>query len=299
MDWRALGNKRNLAVVGGVVVLSALAYGATYAYGLYQDLKNTQVELAARTGRFSADRDLLQQRISELEIENAEITATLSDEQKKNLELEREKKRNERKIDTLTKLTTIDPELLKKYSKVYFLSENYVPTKLENIDAEFLIDPSKPLQFLDEVYGHLEDLLEDANRAGTELRVISAYRSFEEQKTIKSGYRVQYGTGANAFSAEQGYSEHQLGTTVDFTTPTIKGAYTTFENTSAFAWLQKNAYKYGFVLSYPKGNQYYVYEPWHWRFVGEDLAADPPYQNMHFYEMDQRDIDEYLIKIFD
>jgi D-alanyl-D-alanine carboxypeptidase len=131
------------------------------------------------------------------------------------------------------------------------------------------------------------------------LRVVSAYRSFAEQMTLKSGYRVQYGTGANAFSAEQGYSEHQLGTTVDFTTPVIKGAYASFENTTAYAWLTKNAYKYGFILSYPKGNSYYVYEPWHWRFVGKDLADRLHDEGLDFYEMDQREIDEYLIRIFD
>lgn len=241
----------------------------------------------------------LEQEMREVQQENDDITATLSEEQKKNLDLEREKRRNERKIDTLTKLTTIDPELLKKYSKVYFLSENYVPRKLDDIDAKYLIDPAKPLKILDDISKNLDDMLEDANRDGTELRALSAYRSFEEQKGLKSGYVVQYGTGANAFSAEQGYSEHQLGTTIDFTTPAIKGAYTTFENTSAYDWLTKNAYKYGFVLSYPKGNTYYVYEPWHWRFVGEDLADDLHDDNMHFYEMDQRKIDEYLIDIFD
>lgn len=241
----------------------------------------------------------LEQKMSEVQQENNDITATLSEEQKKNLDLEREKRRNERKIDTLTKLTTIDPELLKKYSKVYFLSENYVPRKLDNIDVKYLIDPAKPIRILDDISKNLDDMLEDANRDGVQLRALSAYRSFEEQRGLKSGYVVQYGTGANSFSAEQGYSEHQLGTTIDFTTPTIKGAYTSFDTTTAYAWLEKNAYKYGFILSYPKGNTYYVYEPWHWRFVGEDLADDLRDDDMHFYEMDQRKIDGYLINIFD
>jgi D-alanyl-D-alanine carboxypeptidase len=111
---------------------------------------------------------------------------------------------------------------------------------------------------------------------------------------------VTYGSGANAFSADQGYSEHQLGTTFDFTTEGIGGGLvTSFENTPAFAWLKDNAHKYGFTLSYPKDNAYYVYEPWHWRFVGEDLAEDLHEAGKTFYDWDQREIDKYLIKIFD
>ena len=52
-------------------------------------------------------------------------------------------------------------------------------------------------------------------------------------------------------------------------------------------------------MSYPKGNSYYVYEPWHWRFVGKELADDLYDENKKFYELDQREIDEYLLKIFD
>jgi D-alanyl-D-alanine carboxypeptidase len=86
---------------------------------------------------------------------------------------------------------------------------------------------------------------------------------------LKSQYRVTYGAGtANSFSADQGYSEHQLGTTVDFTTPKVGGTLTGFDKTDSYKWLQNNAYKYGFILSYPSSNGYYIFEPWHWRFVG-------------------------------
>lgn len=296
------GAKKAILAASPVILIAGAAYGANYSYGLHQDLRGTEAELAERSAALEENSKQLQelaQRLAETEKENENITAVLSEEQKKNLDLEREKRRNEREIDTLTKLTTLDPELLKKYSKVYFLSENYEPARLKDIDDEYLIDPARPLQTLDEVAPYLEDLLEDAEREDIPLRVLSAYRSFEEQARLKSGYVVQYGSGANSFSAEQGYSEHQLGTTVDFTTPEIRGAYLSFENTPAFEWLTENAYKYGFILSYPKGNQFYIYEPWHWRFVGEDLAEDLHEDNKHFYEMDQREIDEYLIDIFD
>ena len=113
---------------------------------------------------------------------------------------------------------------------------------------------------------------------------------------------MTYGSGtANQFSADQGYSEHQLGTTLDFTTPVIKGALLSFAKTTAYTWMNDNAYKYGFVISYPKQNTYYEYEPWHWRFVGRELATY--LHNIdnggYFYQLDQRFIDTYLVKIFD
>ena len=227
--------KKILVVIGVVVVLAAIGYGAFYAYGLYQKLRSTEGELASRTVAFEDKIRQLEQNIAEVTQENADIKATLTDEQRKNLDLEAAKRRNERKIDTLTKLTTIDPELLKKYSKVYFLSENYVPPALTDIDTKYLIDPAKPLQMLDQVTPHLQDMLREASRDEVQIRVVSAYRSFAEQKDLKSGYRVQYGTGANTFSAEQGYSEHQMGTTVDLTTPVLKGAYPSFDTTTAYA----------------------------------------------------------------
>ena len=81
-----------------------------------------------------------------------------------------------------------------------------------------------------------------------------------------------YGSGANSFSADQGYSEHQLGTTVDFSTSSLGGSLNGFDQTEAYEWLDKNAHRFGFILSYSKDNAYYIYEPWHWRFVGKDLA---------------------------
>ena len=110
---------------------------------------------------------------------------------------------------------------------------------------------------------------------------------------------MTYGQGANKFSADQGYSEHQLGTTVDFTNSTIGSDLSRFEGTDQHAWLVKNAYKYGFTMSYPENNEYYQYEPWHWRFVGKDLARHLHRKDTYFYDMEQRDIDEYIINLFD
>ena len=108
-----------------------------------------------------------------------------------------------------------------------------------------------------------------------------------------------YGSGANQFSAEQGYSEHQLGTTVDLTTSEVGELSVKLDATPAYQWLTANAYRYGFILSYPKGNAFYQYEPWHWRFVGVTLATKIAVAGTHFYEMLQNDIDANLVNIFD
>ena len=201
-------------------------------------------------------------------------------------------------VFTLDKLTKTDPQLLAKYSKVYFLNENYTPVSLVQIPAASVWN-GKEEYFHAQALAHLERLLTASKEAGAEVQIISAYRSFERQKDLKSKYKVTYGTGANTFSAEQGYSEHQLGTAVDFTTLALGAAFEKFDQTTSFMWLKEVAYKYGFILSYPKGNAYYIYEPWHWRYVGVELATKLHDEKKNFYDMDQRAINEYLVKIFD
>ena len=204
-------------------------------------------------------------------------------------------------VETLEKLSKTDPELLQKYSKVFFLNEHYAPERLAAVSKEFVYDENRTERIHALVKPHLEDLLEEAQDDEIELYIKSSFRSFNEQGALKGAYSVTYGAGtANQFSADQGYSEHQLGTTVDFVTTGLGGQLTTaFENTAAYAWLAENAHRWGFVLSYPKNNGYYIYEPWHWRFVGEDLAERLYEDGEHFYDLDQREIDEYLVLLFD
>lgn len=203
-------------------------------------------------------------------------------------------------VDVLEKLRNTDRELLQKYSKVFFLNEHYAPPRLAQIEKEYTYNEARTEKIHSEVERYLEDMLNDAQDDDIQLYVRSAYRSFEEQKALKSNYTVTYGAGtANAFSADQGYSEHQLGTTLDLSASRNESLSVAFENTKAFEWLNSNAYKYGFVLSYPKGNAYYMYEPWHWRFVGKELAKDLHRKEKNFYDLEQREIDEYLADIFD
>jgi len=203
-------------------------------------------------------------------------------------------------VSSIQKTNSVDLELLAKYSKVYFLNENYTPQKLSPIDVKY-IDPSKKeLLFLDKVLPHLEKMMADAYASSTDIKVLSTYRSYKTQGELKYNYTIIYGSGANKFSADQGYSEHQLGTAMDFTTSKMRQSLTTsFNKTPAYKWLTENAHKYGFILSYPRNNGFYQFEPWHWRFIGVDFATRLHDEGKVFYDLDQRLIDTYLLGFFD
>ncbi len=227
------------------------------------------------------------------------LSQSLQAEQAKNSMFESQIQSIAGTVGTLKKLSETDKELLQKYSKVYFLSENYVPSKMVDIPPNYLMEPSRTMQFHADALPFLMRMMNEAGANNMTLQVVSAYRSFYDQISVKSGHKLVYGSGANQFSADQGYSEHQLATTVDFTTPKLAGLSLQLEKDPAYQWLAANAYRFGFILSYPKNNSYYQFEPWHWRFVGVQLATRLHNEGKSFYDLTQREIDAYLISIFD
>ncbi|MES2668087.1 MAG: M15 family metallopeptidase [Patescibacteria group bacterium] len=289
-----------LAIAAGSVLTLALAgVGAYGAYALSESLEDARTALReARTAAEEAEARLAL-RLAEKTEEAISLEGALRLAQEENVRLSGDLEELNGTVNDLEKIVAAEPVLLAKYSKVYFLNENYVPSELEDVAPAFAYQPERSYKVHGDVEPFLEDLLEDAREDGFELKVASSYRSFAEQKALKSSYTVRFGTGANAFSAEQGYSEHQLGTAVDFTTDAVGGMFVGFDRTEEFAWLTENAWRYGFILSYPKGNSYYQYEPWHWRFVGRELAERLHEDEKSFYTLDQRTIDEYLGKLFD
>jgi len=273
-----------------IVIVLLLGAGT---YGVFE-LTKTRTALEQSVARANE----LSEQLATLQNDNSDLTEALDSTRRDNDNLEQELDDLDDKYDDLRKLTRTDSELLAKYSKVFFLSENYAPAQLTQIAQEYISDADDEY-FQRQAYKYLKLMLDAARKNDVDITIVSGYRSFDEQKVLKSGYNVTYGSGANAFSADQGYSEHQLGTAVDFSTMATNGALDGFQTTEAHAWLQKNAYKYGFVLSYSAGNTYYQYEPWHWRFVGRKLADDLHDDEKNFYDLDQRDIDTYLINLFD
>lgn len=273
--------------------------GFLYGGYRYLELARWKASLEVQNAAIEQTLGLVKGNLGRAEKDIADLSETLRAEQGKNATFEAQIREISGVVGLLEKRSKIDPELLKKYSRVYFLSENYAPAQLSAIDTQYLYNEKKSQLVLPAVRSPLENMLAAAQQDGVPLRVISAFRSFYEQASIKSGYKVIYGSGANQFSADQGYSEHQLGTTVDLTTPEVGETFSRFEKTTAYKWLTDNAHGFGFTLSYPKNNAYYQYEPWHWRFVGVALATKLHNENKYFYELTQREIDEYLITLFD
>lgn len=122
----------------------------------------------------------------------------------------------------------------------------------------------------------LAELISAANSDGQELLVLSAFRSYTEQKQNFAHFTGIYGDDAEIVSAPPGQSQHQLGTTVDFTNAEVNyELLPAFGKTSASKWLEDNAWKHGFIITYPKGDKQGTgrqHEPWEYRYVGEKLA---------------------------
>ena len=111
----------------------------------------------------------------------------------------------------------------------------------------------------------------DAKSAGLNIWIKSGFRSYQDQVAVYNGWVKKDGKSkADTYSARAGHSEHQSGLAMD-----LNSLSQSFENTKEFKWLNENAYKYGFILRYPKSKEGltgYIYEPWHYRYVGVDIA---------------------------
>jgi LAS superfamily LD-carboxypeptidase LdcB len=271
------------------LILSATIFGAN-------QYLNTKIELIEKESYYQAKISKLETELSDNKLKNELLNQSLALKSNENESLAEEVTKT---TITLEKIKETDKELLQKYSKVFFLNEHYTPKDISEIPSIYLTPNSKVLEINSEVLPFLKRMIKASIKDNNPIQIVSAYRSFGTQANLKTAYKSVFGTGANTFSADQGYSEHQLGTTVDLTTPILQSTFTSFENTPAFKWLVDNAHEYGFTLSYPKNNKYYVYEPWHWRFVGVNLATKLHDNNQYFYDLDQREIDEYLLDIFE
>ena len=278
----------------GVVLLAIAGFGWYQSYAVGQELAATESARSAVAEKASA----LESELAELRTDYAELEEAYSYERTKNETFEERIEQISETVYGIEKYVETDPELLRKYSRIYFLNEHYSPESLRTIPDEY-VHGSRDIQFHGKVWPFLNELLAEASNDDMKLKAYSGYRSFGTQAALKARYTVTYGSGADTFSADQGYSEHQLGTTLDFTTASLGDDFTSIEETPEFEWLQENAHRFGFVLSYPEDNAYYVYEPWHWRFVGIDLATFLHENGKRLYDLDQRTLDEYLDNFYD
>ncbi len=162
--------------------------------------------------------------------------------------------------------------------KTYALSSTYAPPDLVYLKDNGIPVTNNAILGRSIIISQLQKMYNDITSQGIDLRVLSAYRSYSLQTSIYYSYVQQYGqAAADTFSARPGHSQHQLGTAVDFTTSEIGNALDqSFGNTRAGKWLAANAYKYGFYISYPNGQDAvtgYEYEPWHFRYLGVETAT--------------------------
>jgi zinc D-Ala-D-Ala carboxypeptidase len=157
------------------------------------------------------------------------------------------------------------------------VASTYVPADLVSVAAAQV---SGVGQVRRRVIADLGALAAAARDAGAGLAVRSAYRSYQSQKAVFKSKIRQYGYAeALRRSARAGHSEHQLGTTIDFRSADSTVApwdYPDWGTTIVGAWVAANAARFGFVMSYPQGSldeTCYIYEPWHFRYVGRVLAS--------------------------
>ncbi len=162
--------------------------------------------------------------------------------------------------------------------QVVFIPDiSYIPSNLVKLNKNITKYPKTCLK--KEAAESLLKMIDDAKKDNLIIKVSSAFRSYETQeflldRSIKSG-------NVNAIRriAKPGHSEHQLGLAVDLTSPSVNNDSTTtkFENTKEYKWLKNNSYLYGFLESYPEGKEDitgYMYEAWHYRYVGIDNAKE-------------------------
>ncbi len=160
---------------------------------------------------------------------------------------------------------------------IYHLPATYAPADLVD-SAAAGVNGGYPLRAL--LMDDLRRLATDARTADAPIRLVSGYRSHAQQQATFD-YWVSVGGYEQALrtSARAGHSEHQLGTVIDVTgeADAEPWTYADWASTPAGAWMAANAWRYGFVMSYPRnafGVTCYDYEPWHYRYVGRALAAD-------------------------
>lgn len=168
-------------------------------------------------------------------------------------------------------------------NKENMLSIDYIPKNMyivdnnENNFRNYLIDNIKPMLRI-EVKPYIEKLIYDANNNGINIVVDSAFRSGNYQQMILDKVISEKGNEAYKLVALPGTSEHQTGLAVDFAIYE-NGIYNDDikEDDKEAIWLKDNAWKYGFILRYPKGKEDitgFNFEPWHYRFVGLELALE-------------------------
>lgn len=163
-------------------------------------------------------------------------------------------------------------DLLVLVNKSNKLPDNFMQYNLVNVSAEYTVRDGKEYLLAGVAYEKYKEMFNAAKNEGLSLRIVSAYRTENYQRGLYNNRLRSSGkVYADNYSARPGHSEHQTGLAVD-----INSTSGVFEYSKEFKWMQKHAHEYGFILRYQKGKEWitgYSYEPWHYRFVGVEVAT--------------------------
>lgn len=171
-----------------------------------------------------------------------------------------------------------DPTITALVNKQYSLDEDYVPDDLVTVEVPTVLDDPEVKQ-LREVAAHaLQLMFNEAEESSIYLHARSGYRSYQTQVQLFKNYAEAHGEeAANRYSARPGQSEHQTGLVMDVTSESVNFQLEeSFGETAEGKWLSEHAHEFGFIIRYPKGEEDvtgYIYEPWHIRYLGEDMAT--------------------------
>ncbi len=168
-------------------------------------------------------------------------------------------------------------------NKYYYLDKDYIPLNLQDISKKYALNNMKLVNVAKDAF---EEMAKDASNEKLKIIAMSTYRSYDYQVNLYNKYVKTDGKEkADTYSGRPGYSEHQTGLAVDVYNG--KTNYTNFESTKEFDWMDKHAHEYGFILRFPKDKvdeTGYVYESWHYRYVGKDIAKYIKEHNISFEE---------------
>lgn len=184
--------------------------------------------------------------------------------------------------------TTIDAQAVVTNSEAMTVIVNKQRSLPEGYEPDDLVEPNVPFSFdgphekrhmRKEAAEALEKLFAGAKADDIELRAVSGYRSYQRQVSIyNNNVKTKGKEYTDRVSSVPGHSEHQTGLAIDVSSPSVGNAIEEVFGTSKEGqWLAEHVAEYGFIIRYPKGEEGitgYVYEPWHIRYVGTDLAPD-------------------------
>ena len=167
-------------------------------------------------------------------------------------------------------------------NKHYALPSDFVPKNI--------ITSKYGAKLREEAANALDEMFDAAKTDGVNLRAVSGYRSVEYQRNLYNSYlSTDSREKVDTYSARPGHSEHNLGLAIDIDN---NNGLASIAGTKEDKWLKENAYKYGFIQRYTQENiKYTGYkdEPWHYRFLGKEVAKD-------YYEKNPSSYEEYYVK---